>query len=170
MLCADSASAGSHKCARWSRLAVALVIILLVGASLDTGSSAVAATNQTLIIRDDKGGNLAERARLINAYRADGIRVEIRGSYCLSACTMYLGLSDTCVAPDTTFGFHGPSSGLYGVALSAASFDRWSRVMADYYPEPIRSWFLTTGRNRTVGFHEFSGRELIGMGIRGCTG
>ncbi len=129
-----------------------------------------AAANTTVIIRDDSGGGVIERALLIQNYQTRGVRVEIRGEFCMSACTMYLRLNDICITPRTLFGFHGPSSVFHGVALDADSFERWSQVMADHYPEPIRSWFLDTGRFRTVGFHEFSGRQLIAMGIAKCTG
>jgi len=133
-----------------------------------TGFSANATPNKTVIIRDDRGGGVIERARLIEAYQANGTRIEIRGNYCLSACTMFLRLSETCIMPTTRFGFHGPSSPVYGIALSSASFDQWSRVMAAHYPEPLRSWFMEEGRQRIVGFHEFSGRQLINMGISRC--
>ncbi len=129
-----------------------------------------AATNHTVVIRNDVGGGVMERAKLIQTYQKNGTRIEIRGQFCMSACTMYLRLHDTCVTPNTVFGFHGPSSQVYGIALSSASFDRWSRVMADHYPEPLRSWFLQEGRHRIVGFHQFSGHDLIGFGVPRCQG
>jgi len=128
----------------------------------------VAAINQTVVVRDDPGGSVIDRARLIREYRDNGTKIEIRGRFCMSACTMYLKLKATCVSPNTTFGFHGPSSRIYGISLSPAAFERWSRVMADHYPEPLRSWFLDEGRYRIVGFREFSGRDLIKLGIAGC--
>lgn len=127
-----------------------------------------AATGHSVIIQDDRGGAVIERVRIIENYRQTGTRVEIRGDYCLSACTLYLGLPDTCVAPETVFGFHGPSSPVYGVSLAPQTFDRWSRVMAEHYPKPIRAWFLREGRHRTVGFYNYSGSDLIRMGIKRC--
>lgn len=81
---------------------------------------------------------------------------------------MYLGLGSTCVAPNTVFGFHGPSSRMYGISLPPDVFEHWSSVMASHYPEPLRSWFLKKGRYLTVGFYKYSGRQLINMGIREC--
>lgn len=86
----------------------------------------------------------------------------------MSACTMYLDLSNMCVSRNVTFGFHGPSSKYYGVALPPAEFERWSRVMANHYPQPLRNWYMQTGRNITVGFYKMSGRDLIRMGIPEC--
>ena len=147
---------------QWRRALIFLVAGLLLA------PQSVFAASQTVIVRDGQGGGVVARARLIRRYQANGTHVEIRGEYCLSACTMYLTLATTCISPDTTFGFHGPSSRLYGIALNPAAFEYWSRVMADHYPEPLRSWFLTNGRHRTVGFHEFSGRDLIDMGVARC--
>ncbi len=127
-----------------------------------------ALTNDTLVVRDDAGGSVVKRAALIQTYKENGTRVELRGNYCMSACTMYLGLKNTCVAPNTIFGFHGPSSRSYGISLSAVAFERWSTVMADHYPEPLRTWYLKNGRNRTVGFYRFSGSDLIKLGIARC--
>ena len=135
-----------------------------------TTFSSLAIARNIIVISNDRGGAVTERIALIRQYRNTGTRVELRGDYCLSACTLYLALPETCVAPRTVFGFHGPSSRLYGVALTQTGFDRWSRAMADYYPEPLRSWFMATARYRVVGFYELSGEELIDMGFRRCDG
>ncbi|MFV2038368.1 MAG: hypothetical protein ACC646_12335, partial [Paracoccaceae bacterium] len=84
---------------------------------LAANMSADARAGHTIVVRNDAGGSVQQRARLIRQYRADGTRLEIRGDFCMSACTMYLGLDNTCIAPDTVFGFHGPSSPIYGIAL-----------------------------------------------------
>ncbi len=135
-----------------------------------TAAPGAARENNALIIRDDRGGSVVARTRAIRELKASGRPVEIRGSFCLSACTLYLALPQACTEPGTVFGFHGPSSRLYGIALRPESFERWSEEMAGYYPEPVRSWFLQTARQRIVGFFRISGAELIKMGIRRCSG
>ena len=137
-----------------------------------SGQQTGARLANVVVIGNDKGGNVAERLRRIQRLQAEGAEVQIRGEYCLSACTLYLGLENVCVLPETVFGFHGPSSRLYGVALRPASFERWSRRMADLYPKPLRSWFLNVARKRITGFEMLSGREIIalGAGIRNCRG
>jgi hypothetical protein len=149
--------------ARAIHVAAALVTLVWL-----TFPVSVSAAIETVVIRNDKGGGVVDRVRIIRRYQVSGTHIEIRGNYCLSACTLYLNLPNTCVSPQTLFGFHGPSSRVYGISLDAAAFDYWSRIMADHYPEPLRSWFLTTGRHRTVGFHGFSGNDLIQLGIAQC--
>ncbi|MGO4914517.1 hypothetical protein [Pseudogemmobacter sp. W21_MBD1_M6] len=121
-----------------------------------------------IVVVDDRGGNVLDRMQQIERLRASRQVVEIRAGYCVSACTLYLGLDRTCVAPDAQFGFHGPSSGSYGIALPTADFEHWSRLIATYYPEPLRRWYLQTGRTVTVGFFAISGLELIHMGVTEC--
>ena len=122
-----------------------------------------------MVVSNDPGGNVKDRIQRIEHLRRSGQRVEIRQGYCLSACTLYLGMQGTCVGPTARFGFHGPSSPIYGIALARDDFEYWSRVMASYYPEPLRRWYLQTGRTISVGFYEMSGRELIRLGVRQCT-
>jgi hypothetical protein len=118
-------------------------------------------------VAGDAGGPVEERVALIERFRVDGTRVEISGG-CWSSCTMFLSLAATCVTPTAQLGFHGPSSPTHGVALAPDRFEKYSRLMAAYYPEPLRSWFLREGRNITVGFTRFRGSDLIRMGIRAC--
>ena len=150
--------------------ALALAGPAAAGRGETPGQTAAQMPGETLVVRNDRGGSVIERARRIRALRRAGTRVELRGEVCLSACTMYLGLPRTCVEPGTVFGFHGPSSRLYGIALKPDSFETWSTAMASYYPEPIRSWYLQTARQRIVGFYRIRGAELIAMGIARCAG
>lgn len=131
-------------------------------------SSQAGAGQKIVIVENDTGGSVKQRQLIVSNYRQTHTVVEIRGRYCLSACTMYLGLMDVCVSPDTVFGFHGPSSEHFGIGLTPRAFKHWSQIMADHYPEPIRTWFLQTGRNRTVGFHLVAGSHLIEIGAKAC--
>jgi len=128
----------------------------------------VKATAGPVVIGDDPGGSVVQYLQDVEQHRANGDRVEIRGNYCMSSCTLYLGLENVCILPGTTFGFHGPSSPIYGIALSQRKFAYWSSVMAKRYPEPLRAWFLREGRYKTVGFYEFTGTYLISIGITQC--
>ena len=123
------------------------------------------ATNP-LVVRNDRGGLLRERLREIGQLRQQSRPVEIRGSVCFSTCTMFLGLPQTCISPNTTFGFHGPSS--YGRALDPATFNRASEVIASYYPAPLRQWYMETGRFKVRTVYRIKGREIIQMGVRQC--
>ncbi|WP_273521663.1 hypothetical protein [Rhodosalinus sediminis] len=125
------------------------------------------AQGTVVVVRNDRGGLLAERMREVARLRAQDARVEIRGRVCLSSCTMFLGVENVCVEPDVTFGFHGPTS--YGRPLAPERFEAWSRIMAAHYPdERLRDWFLETGRHRIRGYYRVSGEQLIRMGMPRC--
>ncbi|WP_176846786.1 hypothetical protein [Roseicitreum antarcticum] len=137
------------------------------GAMSVPGGQTRVARDGTIIVERDNGGLLIDRIRYLGALRQSGQRVEIRGQ-CISACTLYLGLPQTCVSPDTIMGFHGPQSRLYGIALPPADFEYWSRVMADHYPPALKRWFLAEGRNEIMGVRQIRGSELIRLGAREC--
>jgi hypothetical protein len=160
----DSAFADS--CTLWIRRLLSLQTAMITGLILCGTLRANAA--QIVVVQDDPGGAVDDRARLVQSYRKSGKQVETRSGYCLSSCTMFLGLGTTCIAADAVFGFHGPSSRMYGVSLPPDAFEHWSGIMAAHYPEPLKSWFLRKGRYLTVGFYKYSGRQLIDMGIREC--
>ncbi|MGR3343179.1 MAG: hypothetical protein ACU0DI_08155 [Paracoccaceae bacterium] len=169
MCSVNSAGADSPVSGRRALSRCALLAVLCLGLLVPANFPVHAAGSRTIVVLNDRGGSVIERARLIQQYKSAGTRLEIRGKFCLSACTMFLGLSSACVASNTVFGFHGPSSRIYGIGLRPEVFEHWSRIMADHYPEPLKSWFLDIGRHRTVGFHIYNGSQLIGMGIKSCS-
>ena len=121
-----------------------------------------------LVIYNDSGGELETRLDILEQLKSTGQRVEIHPGYCRSACTLYLGLDTTCTFHNVRFGFHGPSSNTLGVGLLPTEFERWSLIMASYYPASIREWFMTTGRNITNGYFEVTGTEMILYGVPEC--
>lgn len=156
---------------RYQRAAVALSLALCLGfisaaQPLGAAQSPRNKNSGVIVVGNDRGGLVSRRVTEIQKIRAGGQRVEIRGRLCLSTCTMYLGLPQTCVSPTTVFGFHGPS--YYGTPLSTRDFEYWSNVIAKHYPEPIRSWYLREGRTRVLNSYRIKGRQLIRMGISQC--
>ena len=125
-----------------------------------------AQTSEFLVVGNDRGGCLHDRLVELENLERNGVQVQIQGRVCFSTCTMFLGLSGTCVDPDTIFGFHGPSRG--GRPLPQEDFDYFSQVMAGYYPEPLKSWFMDKGRNRIMGLYRIKGSEIIQMGVPAC--
>lgn len=125
-----------------------------------------AAAQQTYVVGSDRGGYLHDRLRELSNLQRNNVRVEIRGRVCYSTCTMFLGLPGACVDPETTFGFHGPSRS--GRRLAQKDFDYFSRVMADFYPKPLKDWFMAEGRNRISGVYKIKGSEIIRMGVDAC--
>lgn len=129
-------------------------------------SPAKAAASQPYVVGNDRGGFVRDRLIELRNLRASGRRVEIRGNICYSTCTMLLGLPNTCISPNTKFGFHGPSKS--GQRLSPAKFDFYSRVIAEHYPQKLNAWYMETGRNRINGVYKIRGSELIRMGVKAC--
>ncbi len=119
-----------------------------------------------LVVRNDRGGLLRERLREIGQLRESGRPVAIKGGVCFSTCTMFLGLPQTCVSPNTTFGFHGPSS--YGRPLDPVTFERASQAIARYYPPALQRWYLDKGRYKIRSLYRISGDQIVAMGIREC--
>jgi hypothetical protein len=95
--------------------------------------------------RRDAGGSVLLRAAEIAVLEATGTPREIRGE-CLSACTMYLGLSTACFGRGARLGFHGPRMP-GGLPMPPAAFEMASRLMAAHYPPRIAAWFLAEGRH-----------------------
>jgi hypothetical protein len=121
-----------------------------------------------ILITHDLGGPVEERMRRIERMRARGEAVAIPYGRCISACTLYLGLPDTCVGPSAEFGFHGPSAGTAGLGLPPDEFYRISGAMAQFYPAPVREWFLTTARYTKLTYLRVSGAQLIELGVKQC--
>ena len=145
-------------------LTVGLWLALLLGLARP---DAACAAPMVQTVRDDPGGAIADRVTMIRDLRARGARVRIVGG-CWSACTMFLALPGTCVARAARLGFHGPGSPRPGLALRPDAFERWSRIVADHYPEPLRGWYLREARHILVGFAELRGTDLIRLGIPEC--
>lgn len=97
-----------------------------------------------LIIHNDQGGCIRSYQYTVDKTPAE-MRIEISG-VCESACTLFLGHPGTCAMPDTVFAFHGPSD--FGEPLSPFAFQRSSRLMARYYPEPLKGRFMLSYRFR----------------------
>ncbi|EPX86809.1 hypothetical protein [Salipiger mucosus] len=150
------------------RLAGCLVLLSIALLSVPTAQAATPARERwaPFVVGDDPGGRLRPRLELVARLRASGRRVEIRGRYCHSACTVYLGARNVCVSPRTRFGFHGPyyRSG----PIVHHRFDHWSRAMAAHYPAPLRRWFMRYARFLTDDQAILSGAELIRMGVPRC--
>ena len=79
---------------------------------------------------------------------------------------MFLGLPQTCVSPETEFGFHGPSS--YGKPLSPAIFDQASQIIVDHYPDGLKAWYMDKARHELRRMYRLPGSEMIRIGVAAC--
>lgn len=146
--------------------ALFLAALVVMSGVADRGSAQQSGSLPALVIRYDRGGYVLDRLRQISRLRRSGRKVEITGAVCFSSCTMLLGLPQTCISPGTVFGFHGPSAG--GKPLPREEFEYYSRVMARYYPQPLRDWFMRKGRFRIHRLFRIRGSRIISMGVREC--
>ncbi|MVO18575.1 hypothetical protein [Parasedimentitalea huanghaiensis] len=126
-----------------------------------------ASASTTIRISNDGGGSIAARVSEIESIRSRGQKVEIRVGYCNSACTLYLGLPNTCVSPGARFGFHGPQIATKGLTMLPSQFEKWSQVMANHYPRPLRNWFMNSARHST-DLITIKGDQLIALGVSQC--
>lgn len=142
--------------------ALAAVALPLMAQASNKTSASTATSAIPYIVRTDYGGSVQRRMTDIQALQASQRRVEVRGEYCLSSCTMLLGLRNTCVDPRTTFGFHGPSRN--GVPLTQDLFDHVTQIIAQHYPPQIRAWYMSVGRHTLTDMYQITGAELISLG------
>jgi len=145
------------------------VLAMGLGTVMPTGPilAWVKAPSQILVTHD-LGGPVEERMRRVENMRARGEGVAIPYGQCISACTLYLGLPDTCIGRNAVFGFHGPAARTRGLGLPLDEFERISHAMARYYPEPVRTWYLSTARYVIGEYYSVSGAQLIAMGFSEC--
>lgn len=146
-----------------SLYACALVTGLTLAFSLLSPSEGQA--KRAHVVTYDSGGSVMARYQEINEFRLKGTRVEVRGQ-CMSACTMYLGLPNTCVSPSAIFGFHGPRDAGQNQPMPN-SFA--AKLMAAHYPGDLQAWFLAEAQylpGNSVA--RLSGKQLISMGISRC--
>lgn len=132
----------------------------------DTVSSQQGLARPPLVVKNDIGGPLRARVSAFAQLQVTSRPVRIIGHICYSTCTLYVGLPETCISPETVFGFHGPSS--FGKPLDPDSFERASRLIAAHYPEPLRTWYLKTARHEISGLFKVKGSVLINLGIAQC--
>lgn len=149
-------------------LVSASVIVAAFGANQAQAQTAPLSDEPNYIeITNDRGGLLRDRLIELQLLRQTGQNVRITGNICYSTCTMFLGLPQTCVSPQTTFGFHGPSS--YGRPLTAEVFEQASRIMAAHYPQVLKDWYMETGRHEIADVYRFKGEDIVRMGIPACS-
>jgi hypothetical protein len=109
----------------------------------------------------DPGGSVALRVIEIGTLEARRQEKRVAGE-CLSACTMYLGLSTACFEPDAVLGFHGPRLA-FGLDMSSVQFEAITRTMASYYPPRIARKFMEEWRH-SERFHRVPASRLIARG------
>lgn len=161
----DGARRQMKSCVQGLTKAAITCVLIVYGASASAQTSA-RLQSSPMVVHNDRGGLLRARLLSLGELRQSQRPIKITGALCYSTCTMYLGLPQTCISSDTTFGFHGPSS--YGRNLDQRMFERASLIISNYYPPALRSWYLSTGRYRVSGLYKISGKQIVEMGVKEC--
>lgn len=85
----------------------------------------------------DYGGDLITRMQVFEMLESTQAVIPLEG-VCISACTMYLGLSHVCVKPGTVFGFHSAYN--YNEKGEPVKSAFGNSIMMEYYPPNIQKW------------------------------
>ena len=136
-----------------------LCVVVLGAALLASGVSSASAT---MLIAEDRGGQIGHYLQTFASVRSSGEKVVIDGN-CLSACTLVLGLiprNRICATERARFGFHAawmPDSDGHPVTSPMGTQALWN-----IYPPSVRHWISRHGGlSRKMIFMQ--GRSLNGI-------
>lgn len=111
-----------------------------------------------ILIQDDNGGIISEYKIIRKKLASDPAGVALCGTI-HSAATMFISIPKACSCPDAIFNFHGATKNfLYSPEGTA--------IMASYYPEPLKSWYLREASHLIFTDHAtLTARELDAMNV-----
>jgi hypothetical protein len=131
-------------------------------------ASGISSASATMLINEDRGGQIGQYMQAFALVRASGESVVIDGN-CLSACTLVLGLiprSQICATPRARFGFHAawmPDGDGRPVTSTMGTQALWN-----IYPGEVKRWI-----NRHGGLSRhmiyMQGHDLSGI-VSSCGG
>jgi hypothetical protein len=123
-----------------------------------------------VIVHADPGGSVRERLLEIDLLEMQNKTVQIEG-WCASACTLYLGMDTTCVAPNALLGFHGPRGRKPNgreYTYDPDTLELAIVYMAREYPAYLQDWFITTGSRVQDDLLWIRGENLAKIGAPLC--
>jgi hypothetical protein len=124
-------------------------------------ASGVTSASATMLISEDRGGQIGHYLQTFAVLRSSGERVVIDGD-CLSACTLVLGLipqDRICATPRARFGFH--AAWMPDIDGQPITSPMGTQALWNIYPGNVRSWI-----NRHGGLS----RQMIFMHGRALNG
>jgi len=111
-----------------------------------------------ILIEDDKGGVISEYEKERVKLASDPSGVVLCGKIG-SAATIFVSLPNACSCPDALFNFHGSTKDFRYSPEGTA-------ILASYYPEPLRSWYLREASHLLFTDHvTLTARELDAMNV-----
>jgi hypothetical protein len=104
-----------------------------------------------------EGGRIVDFLPIVQQYNASGEMFRIQG-VCKSACTLFLGIRNTCIERDATLMFHGG----HDIQEDVTGPDtRASRAMLYRYNEALRRYLREGHYLDSDEYHTLAGGELI---------
>ena len=126
----------------------------------------VSSASATMLISEDRGGQIGHYLQAFATLRSSGERVVIDGN-CLSACTLVLGLvprERICATPRARLGFH--AAWMPDETGRPVTSPMGTQALWNIYPNTIRRWISRNGGlSRKMIF--LQGRELAGY-VQNC--
>jgi hypothetical protein len=125
-------------------------------------ASGVTSASATMLISEDRGGQIGHYLQTFAVLRSSGERVVVDGD-CLSACTLVLGLipqDRICATPRARFGFH--AAWMPDIDGRPVTSPMGTQALWNIYPGNVRSWINRHGGlSRQMIFMQ--GRALNGI-------
>ncbi len=115
-------------------------------------------------VKIDEGGSVADRMQHFELIEKAGHQFKIDGM-CISACTMFLGLKNVCVAPRTVFGFHSSYTS-NGFISTPSKYG--NAILTSYYPPAIRKWVTDNKALDSLELTPMLAEEAWALGMTRC--
>lgn len=143
-----------------------VTLVLLWGLAIGIAAVLLASPAHPMDVTYDTGGSINKRIEQIKRLNAAGEQIRILGD-CRSACTMYLGADNVCVAPNASLWFHGAKP--YDTKTPGIE-ERLNERIASMYPDFVAKRFLRTWRYMNGDAKaRMPGRWFIERGIPECS-
>jgi|SRR6185312_568985 len=130
-------------------------------------ASAMSSASATMLISEDRGGQIGHYLQAFALLRSSGERVVVDGN-CLSACTLVLGLiprSQMCATSRARFGFH--AAWMPDVDGRPVTSAMGTQALWNIYPNEVRRWINHHGGlSRRMIYMQ--GHDLSGI-VASCT-
>lgn len=128
------------------------------------------AAEDRLVVTADAGGLMFPRLDYIDNLRRRNVAVEVH-HYCLSACTFYLMLPNTCTYPDSLWVFHSSRNDDNNTGPRGFwwKYQDWMKMSG--HRQPFRSWLRKTMWSWTFDdVMLLTGKEILDSGwVKPCT-
>jgi hypothetical protein len=143
----------------WEITRFALVAAFIFSGFITTATAGP--SSHPFTIWNDRGGALVEYAIHSRTIDLSGRQLRFAGR-CLSACTLYLSVSKSCVMRGASFGFHLPYGSSRNGNATAAKY------MVRSYPGWVRGWISANGgleRRMKIMPYEYAARYIRPCGV-----